>query len=60
MTVRLLLRLKLLASFTRYIRSLHPPSENLQNLLKTHRSPPLNLLAVDTNSLFGLRGREGK
>ena len=47
MTMRLLLRLKQLTSFTRCRRSLHPPSEILQNLLKTHRSPPLKLLAVD-------------
>ena len=53
MTVRLLLRLKLLTSFTRYRRSLHPPSENLQNLLKTHGSPPLNLLAVDAKFAAG-------
>ena len=45
--MRLLLRLKLLMSFTRCRRSLHLPSEILQNLLKTHRSPPLNLLTVD-------------
>ena len=45
--MRLLLRLKLLTSFTRCRRSLHPPSEILQNLLKTHLSPPLKLLAVD-------------
>ena len=53
MTVRLLLRLKLLMSFTRYGRSLHPPSENLQNLLKTRRSPPLNLLAIDAKFAAG-------
>ena len=53
MTMLLLLRLKLLTSFTRYRRSLDPPFENLQNLLKTHRSPPLNLLVVDAKFAAG-------